>query len=93
MAAWGTSGDVAVNLVMTHTTTTVATTLCTTGFPKFPPKENFYQPTMDPGSSIVLSHPYIHMSHSSIRWSAARRRVHEVAPPHATYKRTAEWRR
>ena len=37
MAAWGTSGDVAVNLVMTHTTTTVATTLCTTGFPKFPP--------------------------------------------------------
>ena len=37
------------------------TTLCTTGFPKFPPNKNLYQPTMDPVSSIILSNPYIHI--------------------------------
>lgn len=40
------------------------TTLCTTGFPKFPPNQNFYQATMDPGSSICSIHTHTYTCHT-----------------------------
>ena len=53
------------------------TTLCTTGFPKFPPNQNFYQPTMDPGSSIVLFtpiHTHVTLIHPLERSTSSRAR-------------------